>query len=165
MQLRRELTRASMPVVNPRLFVADEHGADLLGDLSRRGGGCCNSRVRISRTCGTVAAGVFFSHRQTLQAQEPQRQQRQRHVMMPADVTANLVMIQAGLALAVLQHLLNLVSSSVGPNPVLQRHLLRGPRQVVTDIRLAPIRLQMTNHNQPLFGSQPLVLTGPHPAS
>jgi hypothetical protein len=46
---------------------------------------------------------------------------------------------------------------------LLQRHLLLGPRQVVTDVRRAPIRLPMTNHNQPLFGSPSLVLTGPHP--
>ena len=38
MQVQRELTRASMPVVNPRLFVADEYDKDLLGNLSRRGG-------------------------------------------------------------------------------------------------------------------------------
>ena len=33
MKPRRELARAGVPVVDSRLFVADQHRADLLGDL------------------------------------------------------------------------------------------------------------------------------------
>src|SRR5262249_42149440 len=52
-------------------------------------------------------AGIFFPHPPPLQRHEPQRQQRQRHVVVPADPAPHLVLPQADLALTLLQRLLH----------------------------------------------------------
>src|ERR1700756_3261593 len=70
-----------------------------------RGGGFRSRRVKISRVCATVRAGFFFPQPPPLQDQEPQRQQGERHVVVPALPTADLVMVQANLPLALLQQL------------------------------------------------------------
>src|SRR2546425_3044120 len=64
-----------------------------LGD----GGGCCNSFVKICRTWGIVMAGVFFPNTAFLQRQEPQGQERQRHVMVPTQPTARFIVSKADL--------------------------------------------------------------------
>src|SRR5260370_17163850 len=63
------------------------------------GGGVRNSRLNTCRSCATVNAGVFFSQPPPLQRQEPQGQQRQRHVVVPAHPTPHLVVRQADLPL------------------------------------------------------------------
>src|SRR6266404_991576 len=80
--------------------------------------GSWSNSVKIARTCGTVTAGVFSPQPQPLGLQEPQRQQRQRHVVMPAHPTAHLVVVQPDLALALLEHLLDPVAGRMHP-----RHL------------------------------------------
>jgi len=40
--------------------------------------------VKIARICDTVTAGVFPPHPSALQDEEPQRQQSQRDMVMPA---------------------------------------------------------------------------------
>ncbi len=71
--------------------------------------------MTICRIWGTVTAGVF-PPKPPLQAQEPQRQERQRHVVVPADPTADLVMIQTGLAVAGLEKLLDPVPLALHPD-------------------------------------------------
>ena len=53
--------------------------------ISRAVGGCLrSSSVKIARICDTVTAGVFPPHPSALQDEEPQRQQGQRDMVMPA---------------------------------------------------------------------------------
>src|SRR5260370_2183778 len=90
------------------------------------GGGVRNSRLNTCRSCATVNAGVFFSQPPPLQRQEPQGQQRQRHVVVPAHPTPHLVVRQADLPLGLLEHLLRPVAlamhpSQHGPPPVPSR--------------------------------------------
>src|SRR6266852_4491813 len=80
--------------------------------------GSWSSSVKIARTCGTVTAGVFPPQPQPLGLQEPQRQKRQRHVVVPADPTAHLVVAPPDLALALLERLLDPVAAAMHP-----RHL------------------------------------------
>src|SRR5208283_673185 len=68
------------------------------------GGGFCSSLVKICRTCGIVIAGVFFSNPASLQYQEPQGQERERHVMVPTHPTTHFVMPQSHLPFAFLEH-------------------------------------------------------------
>ena len=56
--------------------------------------GSRSSRVKTSRTCDTVTAGVFPPDPPPLAAQEPQRQQRQRHVVVPPHPAPDLVLGQ-----------------------------------------------------------------------
>lgn len=51
-----------------------------------------SSAVKIARTCDTVKAGVFPPHPPPLQDQEPQRQEAQRDMVMPAHPAAHLIM-------------------------------------------------------------------------
>jgi hypothetical protein len=88
------------------------------------GVGTRSSRVKISRTCDTVTAGVFPPEAPPLQDQEPQRQKRQRHVVVPAHPTPNLVVRQPGFTLAGLKGLLDeptilpsKVEMGIGPPP------------------------------------------------
>ena len=83
--------------------------------------------MKICRTCDTVIAGVFPPEPPPLQAQEPQRHQRQRHVVMPADPAAHLVMIQPRLAVARLEELLDPVPLPLGADQLGQGDL-RPPR-------------------------------------
>src|SRR5262249_35110194 len=80
------------------------------------GGGCRSSRLNTSRSCATVNAGLFFPQPPPLDRQEPQRQQRQRHVVVPAHPAAHLVLTQTPLPLALLQDLLRPVPLTVGPH-------------------------------------------------
>src|SRR4051812_48380195 len=87
---------------------------------ARLGGGVRNRRVKISRTCCTVSAGFFFPQPLPLQDQEPQCQQRQRHVVMPALPAAHLVVVQAYLTIALLEDLLDPVPLAVGKDHLRQ---------------------------------------------
>src|SRR5437660_4914192 len=90
--------------------------------ISRAVGGRLRSNsVKITRICDTVTAGVFPPHPPTLQDEEPQRQQRQRDVVVPAHPTADLVVGQAHLPIALLQHLLDLVPARPHPYDFGQR--------------------------------------------
>src|SRR6266699_1803372 len=75
-----------------------------------------SSSVNTARTCGSVTAGVFPPEPHTLRLQEPQGQQRQRHVVFPAHPTAHLVVRQTHFALAFLQPFLDPVTLSVDPS-------------------------------------------------
>src|SRR3954447_3039946 len=76
--------------------------------ISRAVGGRLRSNsVKIARICATVTAGVFPPHPPALQDEEPQRQQRERDVVMPAHPTADLGVRQAHLPLALPEHLLD----------------------------------------------------------
>src|SRR6266508_6477905 len=69
-------------------------------------GGSSNS-AKISRACGIVIAGVSPPQPPPFQFQEPQRQQRQRHVVVPAHPTAHFVVVQPHLLVALLEQLLH----------------------------------------------------------
>src|ERR1035437_5212220 len=77
--------------------------------------------------------------------------------MMPADIAANLVMIQPRLPLAMLEELLDLLASGMGRHHLFQRYFPRRPRQVITDLALG-----RTEHQQPFLGSDAAVEQGPH---
>src|SRR5436309_10613801 len=77
------------------------------------GAGSFSNSVKTARTWGTVSAGVFSPQPQPFGLQEPQGQQRQRHVVVPAHPAAHLVVRQPDLLLALLQPLLDAV-----PRPV-----------------------------------------------
>ena len=87
-----------------------QHPRDLLGDPFRARAGTRSNRVMISRTCDTVTAGVFPPETTPLPDQEPQRQKRQRHVVVPAHPAPDLVVRQPGFSLAGLQRLLDPVA-------------------------------------------------------
>src|ERR1035438_8280350 len=97
-------------------------------------GSGCNSRANTSRISGTVRAGIFPPEPILLQNQEPQRQQRKRHVVMPTHPTPHLVVTQAYLALARLENLFDSVPVTVGLDHSGQRHVA-GVRQRVPDLR------------------------------
>src|SRR5438132_10397459 len=82
---------------------------------SGSGGGLRSRLLKTCRTCWGVRAGVFFSQPASIQRQEPQGQQRQGHVVVPADPAAHLVVAQADLALAFLQNFLHAVALAVDP--------------------------------------------------
>src|SRR5207249_4303168 len=71
--------------------------------------GSRSNSVKIVRTCGTVTAGVFPPQAAALQLREPQRQQRQRDVMMPAGPAPHFVVRQADRAFAFLEQLFDAV--------------------------------------------------------
>src|SRR6266536_621932 len=77
-------------------------------------GGSSNS-AKISRACGIVIAGVFPPQPPPFQFQEPQRQQRQRHVVVPAHPTAHFVVSQAHLPLPPPQQLLDSMPCPMRP--------------------------------------------------
>src|SRR5438270_990175 len=79
------------------------------------GGGCCSNRLNTSCNCATVNAGVFFPQLPPFQRQEPQRQQRQRHVVVPADPAPHLVVAQPDLPLPFLQDFLHPVPLTMYP--------------------------------------------------
>src|SRR5216683_2843071 len=95
------------------------------------GGGFRNRRVKISRICGTVTAGFFFADPVSLQDHKPQGQQRQRHMVVPPLPTADFVVIQADLAVALLEDLLRLVPLPVGVGYLDQGDLRDGVAQRV----------------------------------
>src|SRR5258708_35065828 len=70
------------------------------------GGRACSNRLNTSRNCGTVSAGIFPPEPPLLQVQEPQGQQRQRPVVVPAHPAPHLVLPQTHLAFAGAEQLL-----------------------------------------------------------
>src|SRR5713226_4623666 len=74
---------------------------------SGSGAGLRSSRAKITRVCAAVMACVFFPRPLLFHFQKPQRQDRQRHVVVPPHPTANFVVIQTNLAVAVLEEFLN----------------------------------------------------------
>src|SRR5262249_55131210 len=108
----------------------------------------------------TVSAGFFFAQPQPLQDQEPQGQQRQRHVVVPAVPAAHLVVAQADLPLALLQELLDPVPLPVGVHHLRQRHLGRRVAQRVPRLGRLP---QAADPPQPLHRPDvPLLVLGLH---
>ena len=77
------------------------------------GGRGCSNRLNTSRNCGTVRAGFFPPKLPLLALQEPQGQQRQRHVVVPAHPAAHLVLPQPHLAFAGPEQLLGFVPPGV----------------------------------------------------
>src|SRR5262245_5135805 len=82
--------------------------------MTELGGGFGSKRrEKISRSCGTVKAGIFSPQPAFLQFQEPQGQQRQGHVVMPAHPTAHLIMAQSHIPFAGRKQLLGSVPLAV----------------------------------------------------
>src|SRR5437870_10271611 len=79
------------------------------------GRGSLSSSVNTARTCGTVSAGVFPPEPQPRGLHEPQGQQRQGHVVVPARPATHLIVRQPHLLLAFLQPLLDAVPRPVHP--------------------------------------------------
>ena len=99
------------------------------------GAGCCSRRLNSSRTWGTVIAGVFFPHTPSLQHQEPDRQQRQRDVMMPTHPTAGFVMIQPDFAVAELKQFFDPMPVIVGLDQLFDGDMRPGVAQTVVCLR------------------------------
>src|SRR3954451_20419703 len=97
------------------------------------GAGTRSNRVNTCRICETVMAGVFPPDSPSFQAQEPQRHQSQGHVVVPADPTADLVMIQPGFAVAGLEELFDAMPLPLGTHHFRQAHLGAGIGQGVVD--------------------------------
>ena len=155
-----ELARGSIPVVDAGLLVATQHAADLLGDAGGAGGSGRSNRANTSRICGTVKAGIFPPEPILLQDQKPQRQQRKCHVAVPAHPASHLIVAQADIALARLQHLLDPVPPPVGLHHSGQRYVT-GIRQGVPDLRFLGHR---SDDHQPLQRPDPALLAfGLHP--
>src|SRR5215213_10164136 len=70
----------------------------VLASSCRLGNVTCNR----CRTCGTVNAADFFSHPAALADQEVMRQQRHRHMVLPAAPRAHLIVIHSHFTLAFL---------------------------------------------------------------
>src|SRR5262249_31935536 len=88
------------------------------------GGRGRSSSVNSCRTCAAVTGGFFPPHPQPFQRQEPQAQQREGHVVVPAPPRAPLVVVQPPLLVALLEQLLHPVPRPVGSHHPRQRHLL-----------------------------------------
>ena len=73
-------------------------------------------------------AGVFPPEMESLQFEEPERQHAERHVVVPADPGADLVMREADLALRTSEHLFDLVPAAGGADEFAKRRRL--PRGV-----------------------------------
>src|SRR6266849_7411578 len=87
------------------------------------GGRGWSSRAKSWRICATVSAGGFFPHSVLLPNDEPQGQQRQRHVMVPTHPTAPLVVCQADFSLTGLEQFLDAVAAAMDHNDSFQRRL------------------------------------------
>src|SRR6516162_1515774 len=111
------------------------------------GAGIRSNRVNTWRICETVIAGVFPPHSPSFQAQEPQRHQSQGHVVMPADPTANFIMIQPGLAVTGLEELFNTVSLTLDSDQFGQGYFRASISNGVVGLRLA----DGADHNQSFF--------------
>src|SRR6516165_781582 len=109
-------------------------------------------REKISRTCGTVMAGVFFSKPPLLLTQEPQCQERKRHVVVPADPTANLIMRQADFALGFVKNLFDAMPLAMDTHQHFD--VRRAVAQRVPGSRLG---LQGADHQQALRAADPAI--------
>src|SRR5258708_8994198 len=78
-------------------------------------------------------------------------------MMMPANPAADLVVIEAHLAIAGLEHLFDPVPLPLGTDHCGQGDLRAGVRQGVVD----PCLTHRSDHDQPLFRPDPTVLLGP----
>src|SRR5512135_2740107 len=88
------------------------------------GGRFRSSSVKIARLCATVTAGVFPPESPPLQDQEPQGQQRERDVMVPAHPAADLVMGQSRLPRARSQKAVGPATSGSLKRPDSPRNLI-----------------------------------------
>src|SRR5438270_11282174 len=118
------------------------------------GCGCRSSSVKIARTWAGVTAGVFPPQAQPLHLQEPQRYQRQGDVVMPAHPTADLVVVQADLLVALAEQLLDPMPRAMHPGQADARRRV-GIAQGVPRPRRG---LATTQHRQPLAGAHVTVL-------
>src|SRR5260370_559749 len=105
-----------------------------------------SAHLHLARPRRLVMAGFFSPQPGALQWQEPQRQQRQRHVMVPAQPTAHVVVAQPHLLFALLQQLLHPVPRPMHPGQ------LRPPRLVGVGKRVPRLRFLLTTlqDRQPL---------------
>ena len=85
----------------------------------------------MSRTRGSVRAGVPFFPPSRFRAQEPRGDQGQGLVVMPTHPMAHLVVAQPRVALAPLEALLDLVLGLGHPRELRHTRPLRGEREVV----------------------------------
>src|SRR5262249_30053641 len=90
-----------------------------------------SKRAKTSRICGTVNAGVFPPQQISLKLQEPQGQDRQRQVVVPAPPRADFIMIQTDLAFPRAEQLFGAMPSAMHLDQLRQRNLGRGVRQRV----------------------------------
>src|SRR4051794_16576721 len=108
--------------------------------------GSRSSSVKIARTCAPVTAGVSPPPPQALHLQEPQGQQRPRHVMVPPHPTPHLVMTQPHFALAFFQQLLHVV-----PLPMhLRQHRAPFVPRVAQGVPRPRFLLTRPHHDPPL---------------
>ena len=105
-----------------------------------------------SRSCGTVIAGVYFFSLTGFRHQKPSGDQRQGLMMMPTAPSANLVVGQAGFALAALNTLLDTMLRLGDPNKVRQFGVKRSVGQMVIRFDHVPIvAVLVTDHDEHLF--------------
>ena len=123
------------------------------------GGGFRNNRVNTCLICETVMAGVFPPHSPSFQAQEPQRQESQGHVVMPTDPTADLIMIEPGLAVTGLEHLFDAMPLTPGTDHLGHRDIGAGVAHGIVDPRLA----DGTEHDQAFLRTDATILLGLDP--
>ena len=91
-------------------------------------------------------AGVFFSHALAFQHQEPQRHERQGHVVMPAHPTPDFIVVQAHFAVAQFEHFFDAMAVIVSPDQFLHRDARGGVAQAVVRFRRG---LDGPDHQQP----------------
>ena len=129
-------------------------------EISKRLGGRLRSRCeKIWRTCWTVSAGVFFPQSHFLKMQKPKRQKRKRHMVMPANPTADFIVGKTRFALGFLKELFDSVTLGVNPNEILQRHVRAGVGKYIPGARFF---LDALDHDQSLFGAYSPVESGTH---
>src|SRR5271156_2808977 len=111
------------------------------------GRGRRSKRVNTSRSCDTVRTVFSPPNPASLQSQEPQSQQRQSHVVVPAHPTAHLIVAQPHFSLALLENLLDARTLRPSTHHFAQWHTPTGVAQVVTGLWL---RFHRPPHHQPL---------------
>ena len=97
-------------------------------------------------------AGVFFSKPPLLLTQEPQCQERKRHVVVPADPTANLIMRQADFTLGFVKNLFDAMPLAMDTHQHFD--VRRAVAQRVPGSRLG---LQGADHQQALRAADPAI--------
>src|SRR5712692_7272138 len=101
-------------------------------------GGFGNSKwAKTSCICGTVIAGAFPPEPVSLQLQEPQGQQGQCHMVVPAHPRTYFIMIQPDFPLARAKQFLDAMPSAMDCHDHRQRNLRPGVRQRVPTTRLS----------------------------
>src|SRR6266702_183502 len=126
------------------------------------GGSGRSRQAMICRSCGTVTAGFFPPQPVFLLDQEPQSQQRQGHVVVPAHPTPQFVMVQPYLAFACLQQFFDVMTPTVDAHHLFQGRRDRRVRKRVPGLRLL---FDRAYHHQSLARAGPAVLVaGLHPS-